>query len=280
MTEKLEKLAEKLTEKQKLAFLHVLNEHGISVESDTVLSKFFLTLQIYVSLYEKIPEGIHEASTWFKGVMEKATKDFQKPVTDIAQLRTEIEKLTMHAVQSAKNAEISRCNVSLELARVGESMKSIKTSVKEGAENAAAIVSDSMTELLSDAMKKALPLSDIKEAGIAFSNAVNESKQASAKLRANVKSIRWAHFRAYALVCVAVIFAVWIHMHYRYEAVLEKERAAYADNFGDNNAVLLLLAKTNRKLEYQRAEEKNRVIIQNAEGWTSKSKNGVIEFKD
>jgi len=280
MTDKFEKLAEKLSEKQKLAFLRILNEHGISVESDTVLSKFFLTLQIYVSLYEKIPEGIHNATTWFNGVMEKATKDFQKPVSDIAQLKTHIEKLTMQADQSAKNVETQRTRINQDFTLMYESMKSINSSIKKGADNAAATVSNSMKEWLSDAVKKALPLSNIKEAGVAFSDAVNQSKQASAELRANVKDIRWAHFRAYALVCVAVIFAIWVHIHYRYEAELEKERAAYAENYEDNNAVLLILAKTNRKLEYLPGEENNLLIIRNAEGWTSKTNNGVIAFKD
>ena len=61
---------------------------------------------------------------------------------------------------------------------------------------------------------------------------------------------------------------------------MEEKVAAYAENFEDNNAVLLLLAKTNRKLEYRRVDEKNRLIILNAEGWTSTANNGVIEFKD
>ena len=59
------------------------------------------------------------------------------------------------------------------------------------------------------------------------------------------------------------------------EAVLEEKIVAYADNFGNNNAVLLLLAKTNRKLEYRRVDEKKRLIIQNAEGWTSTKNNEV-----
>ena len=118
MTDTFEKLAEKLTTEQKLAFLRVLNQHGITVEADTVLSKFFLTLQIYVALYEKIPESIHESTAYFQKAIQKATADFQKPVADAAQIKTEIEKLIRQADQSAKNAEMSRTRISQELARV------------------------------------------------------------------------------------------------------------------------------------------------------------------
>ena len=146
MTDKFEKLAEKLTAEQKVAFLHVLNEHEIKVDSDTVLSKFFLTLQIYVTLYEKIPESIHEATAFFQKGIQKAATDFQKPVADIAQLKTEIERLTRQADRSAKAAEISGARISQELARVDESLENINASVKAGAEKASFAVSNRMTE--------------------------------------------------------------------------------------------------------------------------------------
>ena len=283
MTDKLEKLAGKLTEKQKLAFLHVLNEHGISVESDTVLSKFFLTLQIYVSLYEKIPENINDATAWFKGVLEKVTKDFQKPVADIAQMKTEIEKLTMFADQSAKNAEMSRCNISRELARVGESMKSIKASVKDGAENAAAIVSGSMTELLSDAMRKALPLSDIREAGIAFSEAINESKHASAELRKNVKTVRRARLgtltACFALTFIFAVLGVGCHFYFWSERRIDEARDMYIRMISGNHRIVKELAEANRELVLTYDNDGSKILgMDNATGET-RNKAGIIKFK-
>jgi len=209
MTDTFEKLAENLTAVQKIDFLRVLNKNQITVESDTVLSKFFLTLQIYVAMYEKIPKSIHEATTWFQTAIEKATGDFKKPVADMAQLKTEIDKLTRQTKQSAENAEASRERISEELARVYESLENINESVREGTEKAAATVSERMTELLSAAMEKAMPLSGLKEAGKVFSGAVKEGKQASAELRENVKHVRRARFRMVAAwAAIAAIFII------------------------------------------------------------------------
>jgi cell division septum initiation protein DivIVA len=283
MTDIFEKLAEKLPTEQKLAFLRVLNQHGISVESDTVLSKFFLTLQIYVSMYEKIPEGIHNATIWFQTAIQKVTTDFQKPVTDIAQLKTEIEKLTRYADQSAKNAEASRTRISQELARVDESLENINSSVKAGAEKASATVSNRMTELLSDALEKAMPLSDLKEAGEIFSDAIRESEQASEELRENVKVAWKMRFRALA-VCFALTFLFGVlgsgmGFYFWSQKRIDDMQTYYIREISGNNQIVSELAESKRKLILQKDEDGSKfLVMENATGLTS-NKRGVIKFK-
>jgi len=283
MNKTFDKLAEKLTIEQKLAFLHVLNQNGIKVESDTVLSKFFLTLQIYVAMYEKIPESIHNATIWFQTAIQKATGDFQKPVANMEQLKTEIEKLTKQTKQSAENAEMSRSRISQELAMVDESLENINSSVKEGAEKAAATVSERMTQLLSDALEKAMPLSDLKEAGKTFSAAVKNSEQASAELRTNVKYIRQARFRTlatgfaltfiFAILGTAGIFYSWS------ERRIDEARTYYIRQISGNNEVVSELAKHKRTLIWNIHDDGSRLLgIENATGETW-GNHGIIKLK-
>jgi len=283
MTDTFEKLAENLSAVQKIDFLRVLNKNQITVESDTVLSKFFLTLQIYVTMYEKIPESIHDATVWFQAAIQKATGDFKKPVADMTQLKTEIEKLTRQTKQSAENAETSRTRISQELARVDESFENINASVREGTEKAAATVSERMTELLSAALKEAMPLSDLKEAGKIFSGAVKEGKRASAELRENVKHVRRARFRVVAAwAAVAAIFLILGTAAVCYslnERRIEELRTYYIRQISSNDKVVSELAKYKRTLIWQINDDGSKMIgIENATGETW-NKHGVIKFK-
>ena len=283
MTDNFEKLAGKLTDAQKVVFLRILNEHGISVESDLVLSKFFLALQTYIELYKKIPESIDEATAFFQKAIQKATADFQKPVGDVAQLKAEIEKLTRQAGQSAQNAEMSRTRISQELSRVDESLENINSSVKAGTEKAAATVSERMTELLSDALEKAMPLSDLKEAGKTFSDAINESKHASAELRENVKTVRRARFgtlaTGFALTFIFAVLGTWGFFYSRSERRIEEARADYVRMISDNDRILSELAKSKRELFLANDADGSKILgMENAKGETWK-KTGVIVFK-
>jgi hypothetical protein len=283
MTDTFEKLAEKLTTEQKLAFLRVLNQHGITVEADTVLSKFFLTLQIYVAMYEKIPESIDEATNFFQKAIQKAVADFQKPVASIAQLKTEIERLTRQADQSAKNAEIAGTHISQELACVDEALENINSSVKAGAEKASATVSERMTELLSAALKKAMPLSDLEEAGRTFSAAIRESEYASAELRANVKAVKRARFRTIATcAAVAVVFIIlgtWGFFYSWSERRIEEARSYYVRQISGNDRIISELAKSKRELILTTDTDGSKLLaIEKATGLT-RNNYGVIRFK-
>ena len=283
MTDTFEKLVEGLSAEDKIAFLRVLNQHGITVEADTVLSKFFLTLQTYVALYEKIPKSIHDATIWMQTAIQKATGDFQKPVAGIAQLKTEIEKLTSQAKLSAENAEMSRTRISEELAHIDESFENINTSVKDGAEKAATIVSARMTELLSAALEKAMPLADLKEAGKIFSDAVNKGRQASAELRENVTAVRQARFRTLAVgFVITLIFAVLgtgVGFYFWSEKRIDEMQAFYIREISGNQEVVTELSKSKRRLMLQKNDDGTKyLIMEKATGLTSDN-HGVIKFK-
>ena len=283
MTDTFEKLAKNLTDAEKITFLRVLNRHGITVESDTVLSKFFLTLQIYVALYEKIPQSINTATIWFQTAVEKAVSDFKKPVSDVTQLKAEIEKLTRQAGQSAQNAEMSRTRISQELSRVDESLENINSSVKAGTEKAAATVSDCMTELLSDALEKAMPLSDLKEAGKTFTDAIKESKHASAELRENVKTVRRARFGTIAtcaaIVVISIVCGTGSFFYYRSERRIEEARGYYVRMISGNDRIVSELAKSKRELILTTDTDGSKLLgMKNAKGET-RNKHGVIVFK-
>jgi len=285
MTDTFEQLAENLSAAQKVEFLRVLNKHGITVESDTVLSKFFLTLQIYVAMYERIPESIHNTTIWFQAAVEKATKDFQKPVTDITRLRTEIEKLTEQAGLSAGNAEMSRTRIVRDLTQVDESMKSINSSIKTGAEMAAATVSNHLSELMSDAVEKSMPLSDLAAAGAIFSAAIKESAAASARLRENVKTIKRSSIDA-VVTCtaIALVFAVlgtWGFFYYWSERRIEEKRVYYLREISGNSRIVSELSESGRELILKNNDDGTKsLILENAiKGWTSIKNHGVIDFK-
>ena len=286
MSNSFEKLIQNLTDEQKVDFFLTLNRNQISTEADTVLSKFFLTLQVYVALYEKIPESIHKATISFQTALQKATGDFQKPVAVIAQLKTEIEKLTSQAKQSAAKAEMSRTHIIEELAHIDESLENINSSVKEGTEKAAATVAARMTELLTAALEKAMPLADLKEAGEIFSDAVKKGKQASAELRENVKTVRRARFRVVvAWAAVAAIFIILGTAGFFYswsERRIEQVRIAYSryvSEIVNNNDIVSELEKSRRRLFLQKETDGTKLLImENAAGQTNKN-NGIIKFR-
>ena len=280
------KLLENLTTEQQVEFFLTMNRNQISTEADTVLSKFFLTLQVYVALYEKIPESIRGATISFQTALQKATGDFQKPVDVITQLKTEIEKLTSQAKLSAVKAETSCSRVSEELAHIDESLEIINSSVKEGVEKAAATVSARMTELLSAALEKAMPLADLKEAGEIFSKAIKEGLHASAELRENVKSVRRARFRVVAAWgAVAAIFIILGTAGFFYswsERRIEQVRVSYSRYVSEilnNNDIVSELEKSGRRLILQKEADGTKLLVmENAAGQTNK-KNGIIKFK-
>ena len=284
MSDTFAKLIKDLSSEQKVEFLRVLNEHQISVESDTVLAKFFLTLQIYLVLYEKIPDCIHNSTIWFQTIIKKVMDDFEKPVANMTQLKAEIEKLTRQTKLNAESAETSCSRISQELSRVDDSLENVNENIKEGTEKAAATVSARMTELLSEALKKAMPLSDLEKAGKTFSNAVQESQYASAELRENMTTIKRARFRIVAAwAAVATIFIIlgtWGFFYSWSERRIEEKRIHYVHLIADNNDVVLKLSESNRRLilTTDSKDGSNLIGLENATGET-RSNHGVIKFR-
>ena len=264
MAEAFEKLTEGLTDSRKAEFLKTLYEAGIS-QRDLELGKLLRALQIYKAYYETIPESIRQA------------------VSEISLLKDEMAKLTGQAEQSVDAGGQLFERLIHETAQVDESLRQLHAHVEDSVDKASDIVSQRMSELLSNAMQETLPLSDLAEAGKVFSEALAASNQASAELRANVRNIRRAHWRAYALAACSVIAVFWIGIHYLYRQQLEQERVAVIAQIEGNRDVLLELARSNRNLELiydEKDPELKLLSMKDATGWTSTGKRGVIEFRD
>ena len=184
MADAFEKLAEELSADQKLEYFSTLREIGITTKSDMTLAKLLQALQLYKAYYESIPAAVDKAAT------------------NMAQIKTEIVKLARQTEQSANAGEASLHQLMNGAAEMNGLLKRIHSHIEEAADKASEIVSNRMTELLTGAMEKALPLSDLKEAGTTFFDAIKNSEYASAELRDNVKYVRRARFRTLAVAFV------------------------------------------------------------------------------
>ena len=258
MSEAYEDIAEGLPDNQKVEFFRTLHEARISPR-DVEFAKILRALQLYKAYYETIPESIKVV------------------VADVEKLKSDIGELVSQADRSVDAAEMTLNHLTSEAALVNESLKNIHSHVEDAAEKASSVISNRMTAVL----EKALPLANLSEAGRVFTDAVESGKEAAAELRNNIKIIRRAHYRNFALAAVSLILVFWVFIYGWYELRLERERAAFVSQFEDNRAILLELAKSRRRLELTTGEKGSRLLImRDATGWTSKDKHGVIEFKE
>jgi len=264
MAEAFEKIVAGLSDEHKAEFYKILNEAGIT-RDDVALVKLLHALQLYKAYYAEIPDSV------------------LKTVSEMKKVKTEIEELASQAAQCAQDGETTLNHLRQETSQVNDSLTKLHSHVEEAANKASAIVSKRMTTLLTEAMKTALPLSDLAEAGKTFAIAVNSGKEASADLRANIKDIKLAHWGAYACAAVFTIIGLFGFLHYRYERLLDAERKAVVFQVEENRDVLLSLARLNRTLELSTNKENPKHIllsVKDATGWTSKNRQGVIEIQD
>ncbi|MDR0841845.1 MAG: hypothetical protein LBP68_00305 [Acidobacteriota bacterium] len=264
MTDPFEELVSGMPSEQKAEFYGILHKAGIG-RQDVEIAKLFRALQLYRAYYEAIPASMAQA------------------VAEIDRLKKEVGELVEQADQSAAASEKLLNRFTQEAAEVGESLVKLHSHVEEAAARAAVVVSRRMTEMLSEAMGKTLPLDALSQAGKTFSAAVAASNQASADLRKNIKVIRRAHRRAYALAACSVILAFWVYIHFQYERKVTEARAAILADVQGNQAVLSELAKARRTLELVTKDKDPRrrlLFMKDAKGWTTTEKHGVIEFRE
>ena len=265
MTDPFEKLAEKLSDKDKAEFFRIMREIGITTKADTSLAKLLLALQLYKAYYESVPTAVNEATS------------------NMARLKTEIEKLAKQAEHSANAGASSLHRIMNGATEMNELLKGIHSHIEESANKASTVVSKQMEELLTDAMKKALPLSDLAEADETFSEAIRESNHASEELRENVKEVRRARFGTLAVgFALTFIFAILGTGGYFYswsERRIDEMRSYYIREISGNNRIVEELAKSKRMLIFETDTDGTKILaMKNAKGHTSNN-HGVIEFK-
>ena len=270
MTEAFEKLIGGLSDSQKVDFFRTMQETGIS-KDDNELAKLLRVLQIYRSYYETIPDSI------------------QKTISSI-------KELTRQATQSAESGKKSLNQLIHESIQVDESMKKIHTHVEDAAIRASDVVSKHLTatmeSTLADLAETGQFFSDtiasnrqqaaelLEEANRVFSDSATLGKQASSELRKNIRSIRWSHYRAYAIASLVAFLGLWACMQYRYEKRMDREYIAIVKQVEDNREILLELARGRRNLELSTRQNGTRLLsIKNATGWTSIDNYGVLELK-
>ena len=166
---------------------------------------------------------------------------------------------------------------------MNELLKGIHYHIEEAANQASAVVSNRMEELLTGAMKKALPLSDLAEAGETFSDAIRESNYASDELRENMKAVRRARFGTLAVgFALTFIFAILGTGGYFYswsERRIDEMRSYYIREISGNHRIVEELAKSKRELILQYEKDGSKyLVMENAIGMTN-NKHGVIVFK-
>jgi len=247
-----EELTADLSDEQKVEFYSALHEAGIK-RHDRVLIKFLRALQLYKAYYSTIPQSV------------------QKAAIRIGKLKDDVEKMADRIAGDTGDVHVS--------------LNNIYSSVGEAADKASRRIINNIEKTLaplSDAVKKALPsqLADLENAAKSFNKAIKTSKRASAEIQKNIKYMQWRHYRAFTLAVFFVILGLWGFIHYWYEQQFNERCAAIAARFEENQTILLELAKSNRRLELAIDDNGSKLLsMKNAEGWNSKDKRGVIEFK-
>ena len=251
-------LTEGLPQEQVTEFYRLLHETGIS-SYDVEILLLMRTLGTFQKLYAEIPKSVHAAADRIQKVdaaIENMTNSLGQSLTDFDELTDKIGAHVKEASQKALN-------------RAAAEMSG---------------VSDNFKETLTTAINESLPLSELKNAGKTFADAISATNQASVELRKNVKVAGWTRIGAIASTAIAVIFASWVFFHYRYEAWLEDARrdaiSRVVEQVEVNQAVIEELAKANRRLELSHSESGTKLLaVSKAKGYTSTANAGVIEFK-
>ena len=277
MDKAFEALSDGLDDKQKAEFYQVMLNAGLSAD-DGVLAKLLRALQLYKAYYAEIPEAIQKAVLDVRRLTRRAERvedagkeSLNQILQHAAQVDESLKRIHLHIEEATEKASASVSS------RMADAREKIKSHIEDTSDQAAAAVAERMAA----AMEKALPLAELTEAGKVFSDVVASGRQASSELNKNLKAIRRAHYFAYALAAVALVLVFWAYTHFRYETRLEKERAAIVAQVDGNQAVLLELARSKRRLELANGEKGSKMlVIRNATGWTSAGNHGVIEFKE
>jgi hypothetical protein len=266
-----EKLAEGLPDKQREEFFKTLHEIGISPE-DVELARLLKALQLYKAYYESIP----------KAVTDSAGK--------IDQLKQEIEKLSVDARAGLDAGARLAGQVIKEAEKVSQGVSGIGVYIDNAMRQSAEGLTKHLTEQLAKGIKDSLTplegrLIQLVAANKTFDEAIAQSKKAAILLHQNAAIVKKSQLWTYALCSLVVVCSLvavsWFWLHRSYEDQLATKYETLAKQNDRNRAILLRLSKLNRSLELQLDPDRSGhgfLIIKDATGWQSATKQGVIEF--
>lgn len=264
MNESFDDLAKGLTDEKRAEFFQTLHEAGIDPR-DSVLARLLRALQLYKAYYEKIPA------------------DIQKAVADIERLKDGIDNSAEDAMQSVSAGEQILDQVIKVASKVEASLSQLQVHIDDVVHKSSKAITQKMTETLRTATAKAIPIEELAAAGSTFKDAVATSEQATASLYRNIKGIRQAHLFTYVMGTCSLVIVFWVFLHLRYERMTDENRTTVIEQVKDNQAVLNELAIRQRRMELvpdSKNPKRKLLVIDDAEGWTTKNKQGVIEFKE
>ncbi len=266
-----EKLAEGLSENQKAEYFKTLHEVGVS-PSDVELARLLKALQLYKAYYESIPDAIKDSAG------------------QIDRLKQEIEKLSVDARAGFDAGARLAGQVIKEAEKVSQGISGIGVYIDNAMRQSSEGLTKHLSEQLAKGIKDSLaPLENrliqLVAANKTFDDAIARSKQASMLLRQNAAITKRSQFWAYGLCGLLIICSLvavsWFWIQRSYEDRLAAKYEALVKQTDRNRAVLLRLSKLNRSLELHiDPDHPNHgfLVLNNATGWRSATKQGVIEF--
>jgi hypothetical protein len=266
-----EKLAEGLPDKQREEFFKTLHEIGISPE-DVELARLLKALQLYKAYYESIP----------KAVTDSAGK--------IDQLKQEIEKLSVDARAGLDAGARLAGQVIKEAEKVSQGVSGIGVYIDNAMRQSAEGLTKHLTEQLAKGIKDSLTplegrLIQLVAANKTFDEAIAQSKKAAILLHQNAAIVKKSQLWTYALCSLVIVCSLvavsWFWLHRSYEDQLAAKYETLVKQNDRNRAILLRLLKLNRSLDLQLDPDRpghGFLILKDATGWQSATKQGVIEF--
>jgi hypothetical protein len=270
-----DQLAEGLSPEQRSEFFQALHEAGITAHRDVELARLLRVLQLYKAYYESIPAAVQTA------------------VDDISRVKQEIAALSSAATQQAAGVSKIAEEVLVQAPHFQGQLEGIHLHVEAAIQKSAETLATQMAGLLSTKIEQAVlvplqqQLTDLVAANDALGQAIEKSKTATAGMQKHVTLARRIHLGGYALasLVIAIVLAAssWLFFHSSYIKQMERERLLLVSNNEKNRQVLLKLAESGRTLELRQDPKRRRVcylVMNEASGWQSSERHGVIEFRE
>jgi hypothetical protein len=267
-------LAEGLTAEQRSEFFQSLHQANI-LGHDAELAKLLRALQLYKGYYDSIPIAVQAAAD------------------RIERIRQEVFALSDRTGQNAQAVSNLAEQLILDAAKFHQALTGVHTSVEkviqESAGNLASQTGDRVRVWIEDTMLPGLRdrLLQVASATAALNDAAARSKDAASTVKQEARLARRIHVGAYALaafiVAAALTLGSWLRIHHWYSRQIELDRVALAKGMEKHREILLKLTRSNHTLELvqdQKRRGKCFLVMENATGWQSSFRQGVIEFSE
>ena len=267
-------LAEGLTAEQRSEFFQSLHQANI-LGHDAELAKLLRALQLYKGYYDSIPIAVQAAAD------------------RIERIRQEVFALSDRTGQNAQTVSNLAEQLILDAGKIHQALAAVHTSVEkviqESAGHLASQIGDRVRVWIEGTMLPDLRerLLQIASAPVELNDAAVRSQDATSALRQEARLARRIHIGAYALaaVTIAVVLTLgsWLRIHHWYSRQIELDRVALVQGTEKHLEILLKLARSNHSLELVQDPKRRGkcfLVMENATGWQSSLRQGVIEFNE